>query len=330
MNVHIRNIAQRINKFYRYTIVKEQYPMLTSHSRKELRRTDALGVVFMLHHICNKDKTRIPTNEDLKVSPEFLEKIILRYKSSGFKFISLDDLSLMISHGQYPEQPFVAFTIDDGYLDNYTLAYPVFKHYNVPFTIFIATDFIDRKAILWWDTIEELILRNESITTSDGITYPCRTFQQRWDTFRILREKILSFNQENLYEELNQLFNDDNIDWYKPIKKQAMTWEQIITISQDPLCTIGGHTVSHPALNQVSENRFNDEINGCITKLQSIIHRDIHHFAFPYGSRNEIGNREIDLISNYHFKTVFMANGGCITKNNIQHSNQLPRVYLHE
>ena len=135
MNVHIRNIAQRINKFYRYTIVKEQYPMLTSHSRKELRRTDALGVVFMLHHICNKDKTRIPTNEDLKVSPEFLEKIILRYKSSGFKFISLDDLSLMISHGQYPEQPFVAFTIDDGYLDNYTLAYPVFKHYNVPFTI---------------------------------------------------------------------------------------------------------------------------------------------------------------------------------------------------
>lgn len=330
MNAHLRNITRRIKRFYRSTIVKEQYPMLTPLSRKELRRTDALGIVFMLHHICKKDKNRIPTNEDLKVSPEFLEKIILEYKSSGLQFISLDSLSLMISQKQYPEQPFVAFTIDDGYLDNYTLAYPIFKRNNVPFSIFIATDFIDRKAILWWDTIEELILQNDSITTSDGITYPCKTFQQRWDTFRLLREKILCFNQDNLLEQLKQLFNDDSIDWYEPVKKQAMTWEQISTISKDPLCTIGGHTVSHPALNQVSENRFNDEINGCITKLQSMIHRDIHHFAFPYGSSNEIGNREIDLISNYHFKTVFMANGGCITKNNIQHNNQLPRVYLHE
>lgn len=330
MIVIARNITQKFNRIYRNIIVKEQYPMLTSLSRKELGRTDALGVVFMLHHITNKDKTRIPTNEDLKVSPEFLEKIILRYRSKGFQFISLDDLSLMISQKQLPEQPFVAFTIDDGYLDNYTLAYPVFKRYNVPFTIFIATDFIDRKAILWWDTIEELILRNDNITTSDGIIYPCGTFQQRWNTFRLLREKILSFNQEKLIKQLNQLFNKYNIDWFDPIKKQAMTWEQLISISRDPLCTIGGHTVSHPALNQVSENRFNHEISECVSKLKSAIDLDIHHFAFPYGSSNEIGDREIRLISNYHFKTVFMATGGCITKNNCFKTNQLPRVYLHE
>ena len=330
MNTITHKIVRRIDSIYKHHVVKEQYPMLTSFSRHRLNKEGALGVVFMLHHISNKDKTRIPTNEDLKISPEFLEKIILKYRSLGFQFISLDELSLMIVQKQYPEHPFIAFTIDDGYLDNYTHAYPIFKRHNVPFTIFVATDFIDRKAILWWDAIEDMILRNDSITTSDGIIYPCETFQQRWDTFRLLREKILCFNQENLFEQLNQLFSDDSIDWYGPIKKQAMTWEQINMISQDSLCTIGGHTVSHPALNHVSENRFNDEISGCITKLKSVTHHDIHHFAFPYGSKNEIGNREINLISNYHFKTVFMANGGCITKNNIHRSNQLPRVYLQE
>lgn len=304
--------------------------MLTFLSRKELRKVGALGVVFMLHHITYKDKTKIPTNEDLKVSPEFLEKIILKYKSIGFQFISLDDLSLIISQKQFPEQPFVAFTIDDGYLDNYTLAYPVFKRHHVPFTIFVATDFIDRKAILWWDTIEELILQNDSITTSDGITYPCETFQQRWDTFRLLREKILCFNQENLFEQLNQLFNNDNIDWYEPVKKQAMTWEQIKDINNDYLCTIGAHTISHPALNQVSDERFNYEIMGCISKLESVINQNVCHFAFPYGSYKEIGIRELNLISNFKFQTVFIANGGCITKDNIHQSNQLPRVYLHE
>lgn len=330
MNVIARNITQKINRFYRNAIVKEQYPMLTSLSRKELRRTDALGVVFMLHHITNKDKTRIPTNEDLKVSPEFLEKIILRYKSKGFQFISLDELSLIISQKQIPERPFITFTIDDGYLDNYTNAYPIFKRHNIPFTIFVATDFIDRKAILWWDTIEELILANKSITTSDGIVYSCETFQQRWDTFRILREKILGFNQEKLLEQLKLLFNNYHIDWFEPIRNQAMSWEQVSAISGDPLCTIGGHTVSHPALNQVSEDRFNQEISECIAKLKSATGRDIEHFAFPYGSKNEIGDREIGLIQKFNFKTVFMAHGGCITKNNIYQSYQLPRVYLHE
>lgn len=330
MNAIARNITLKIIRFYRNTIVKEQYPMLTSLSRKELRRTDALGVVFMLHHITNKDKTRIPTNEDLKVSPEFLEKIILRYRSNGFQFISLDELSVMISHKQKLERPFVTFTIDDGYLNNYTNAYPIFKRHNIPFTIFVATDFIDRKAILWWDTIEELILANDSITTSDGIVYSCETFQQRWDTFRILREKILGFNQEKLLEQLNQLFSNYHIDWFEPIRNQAMSWEQISIISKDPLCTIGGHTVSHLALNQVSVDRFNQEIGECIAKLKSATGRDIKHFAFPYGSKNEIGDREIGLIQKFKFKTVFMAHGGCITKNNIYQSYQLPRVYFHE
>lgn len=323
-------IKQKAEYFYKYRIVCEQYPMLTSISRNKLQAKGALGLVYMLHHITKKDPKRIPTNEDLKVSPSFLEKIIIKYKEQGFDFISLDKLSDIITSNKKLKRPFVSFTIDDGYLDNYTQALPVFERHQIPFAIFVATDFIDKKAILWWDTIEELILRNHSITTSDGIIYPCGTYQQRWDSFRLLREKILRFKQEDLFEQLNLLFYDYHIDWFEPVKKQAMTWDQVKSISQNPLCTIGGHTVSHPALNQVSEDRFNDEIFECIAKLKSAIHRDILHFAFPYGSSNEIGDREKKLISNYNFKTVFMANGGCITQNNKSLKNQLPRVYLHE
>ena len=67
-----------IARFYHQNIVKEQYPMLTSFSRRKLKKEGALGIVYMLHHICEKDAKFIPTNEDLKVSPAFLEKLILR------------------------------------------------------------------------------------------------------------------------------------------------------------------------------------------------------------------------------------------------------------
>lgn len=325
----IRKIYQRLYTYYKRNIVCEQFPMLTVSSKKEWQKKGATGIVYTLHHITEKNPHGIPTNEDLKVSPTFLENTILKYKKQGFDFISLDELGEIISSDRKPEKPFIAFTIDDGYLDNYTQALPVFERQHVPFAIFVATDFIDQKAILWWDILEDLILENDSIKVRGNI-YPCRSFQEKWDVFRILRELILCFEPKKLKESLEDFFSYYDIDLYKPVRRQAMNWENVKAISQHPLCTIGGHTVSHTVLNQLSEEEFRQEIFGGIEKLQAVIGKPIYHFAYPYGSPHEIGEREYQLISEFGFKTVFTSYGGCITNENKHHTTHLPRVYLYE
>ena len=325
----LNNIQRKLYHFYRHKIVCEQFPMLTTISRKEWLEKDAIGFVYTLHHVSERNPNGIPTNEDLKVSTGFLEDIIIKYKKQGFVFVSLDQLSEIINSDTKPEHPFIAFTIDDGYLDNYTLAFPVFERQQIPFAIFVATDFIDKEAILWWDILEDLILRNYSIKMGED-TYRCQTFQEKWDVFRILREKILLFNQTKIEEDLKEAFNYYDIDWYEPVRRQAMSWEQVKEISQHPLCTIGGHTVSHLALNKLSDQEFRKEIADGVAKLQSATGKSIQHFAYPYGSPNEIGEREYKLISEFNFKTVFTAYGGCITESNRHQTTHLPRVYLHE
>lgn len=325
----IHKIKQRIESSWQVRVVRTQYPMLTPISRIEWRKKKALGLVYMLHHITDKNPNGIPTNEDLKVSPTFLERIILSYKANGFDFISLDELPVILSSVQKLEDPFIAFTIDDGYLDNFTYALPIFERHQVPFAIFVATDFIDQKTILWWDVLEDLVLHNDIIQFNRQ-SYPCHTFQEKWDTFRIIREDILKFDQSQLIETLQKAFPDYHIDWYKPIREKAMTWDQIKELSQHPLCTIGGHTVSHPALNQLSDDNFRQEVRVGIEKLESVTGKKINHFAYPYGSPNEIGEREYRLINEFNFKTSFIAYGGCITEENKNNITHLPRVYLHE
>ena len=325
----IGKIHQKLFTYYRRNIVCEQFPMLTTFSMKELQENGAIGLVYALHHIAEKNPHGIPTNEDLKVSPTFLEDIIKKYKERGFDFISLDQLNKIIISNKKPECPFIAFTIDDGYLDNYTQALPVFERQKVPFTIFVATDFIDNKTILWWDILEKLVLKND-ILIFGGNRYQCKTFQEKWDVFRILREKILNFDQTRLEILLKESLSDYDIDWLEPICREAMSWEQVKEISQHPLCTIGGHTVSHLALNQLSDDDFRREISESITKLQDVTGKPIYHFAYPYGSPNEIGEREYNLISEFNFKTVYVAYGGCITEFNKDQLTHLPRVYLHE
>lgn len=309
-------------------VFEKKYPLLNYFIRKKAIKNGALGVVLMLHRVAEYDKSKLKPNEDLKVSPSFLQKTINKYKKAGFVFLSLDEVYDVITSKTNIDNPFVSFTLDDGYLDNFTTAYPVFKRNNIPFCIFVATDFPDKKAILWWYSIENLILSSDTIRLSDGTTYICHTDQQKWDTFRLIREKILKLDQRFLLKSLQELFINYNIDWLAPIQKMAMSWDNIAELGKEPLCTIGGHTASHPAFISLSPEDIKKEIKRGIERLHTVINYNIHHFAYPYGSEKEDGEREYKLMESYDFKTVFVSFGGEIYRNDIKKLTRLPRFML--
>lgn len=309
-------------------VLKKRYPMLNPRLRQKSMNEGALGVVLMLHRVADYDKSRLVPNEDLKVSPTFLQKTIDKYRKAGFVFLSLDEVYDVITEKVKIDKPFVSFTLDDGYIDNYTTAYPIFKKSNVPFCIFVATDFPDKRAILWWITIEDLILSNDIIQLSDGSTYTSQTYQQKWDTFRLIREKILKLDQKDLLASLQNLFSNYQIDWLEPIQKMSMSWDNIRELGKEPLCTIGGHTMSHPSFTSLKLDEIKDEINGGISKLKSVIDYEICHFAYPYGSVKEDGEREYEFLKSFCFKTAFVSYGGVITKNDINNMTHLPRFML--
>lgn len=309
-------------------VLEKKYPLLNSYLRKKAIGEGALGVVLMLHRVAEHDKTRLKPNEDLKVSPAFLQKVINKYRKAGFQFVSLDEVYDIVIGKKSIDKPFVAFTLDDGYIDNYTTAYPIFKRNNIPFCIFVATDFPDRKAILWWFSIEELILSHDIIQLSDGTTYTCQSYQQKWDTFRLIREKILNLNQANLLYLLNNLFCAYQIDWLEPIRNMAMSWDNIAELGKEPLCTIGGHTVSHPAFIPLSLDEIKAEISDGIHRLHSVIDYDIKHFAYPYGSVKEDGEREYEFLKSFNFKTAYISFGGAIASKDKEKLTHLPRFML--
>jgi len=53
----------------------------------------------------------------------------------------------------------VLLTFDDGYRDNYDLAFPILRSHGVQGVFFLPTTFIGTDAIAWWDEIANLIQR---------------------------------------------------------------------------------------------------------------------------------------------------------------------------
>lgn len=126
------------------------------------------GEMWMLHRVVEHRSDK-PEQRNLEVTPHFLEQKILEYRKRGYTFISIDDLtSLFTTHHSLFIKKFVCLTFDDGYRDNYTLAYPLLKRLEVPFTVYVSTGFIDNHLPMWWYPGESLGISTVELRTMDA------------------------------------------------------------------------------------------------------------------------------------------------------------------
>lgn len=290
------------------------------------RMRGVYGVVFMLHRVEETNDSNFRYNENMKVSPLYLEQIILDYKKKGFDFYSLDDIYDLYINGKKITRPFVCFTLDDGYLDNYLKAYPIFKKYNVPFAIYISTDFPNEKAFLWWYALEDLLQTKSSLVLSTGEVYDLSTKNNKEEAFISIREKILCLPKENFLDAFKRLLVWEDLDYLKYVKGLSMNWKQIIELSKEPLCTIGGHTITHPSFKALSDNQIVTEVNNGCCELESYIGKPVLHFAYPFGSIMEVGEREMLITERIPFRTI------ASTRQHLMYSStnrlRIPRIML--
>lgn len=206
-----------------------------------------IGEVWQLHRVTDDyDENNHYAKYD--ITPNRLETLIIEYIHRGYQFVSIDYIynriiGMKSRHSALLSSKVIAITLDDGYADNYEVAYPIFKKYNVPFCIYVATGYLGK------------------------------TFGGRND------HPIM----------LNNL--------------------QLQELSQSPLCTIGGHTTTHPNMTNLNRGDQEREIVENINTLERIIGKGIIHYSLPYGVHND---SLLSLLTKCGIKTHVNAWGGKI------------------
>ncbi len=93
----------------------------------------------------------------LSIPPQEFEEQMAYLYQNGFTTITPEDLMAYLNHGKaLPEKP-ILITFDDGYLDNYTNAYPIMKKYGFTATIFLVTNLVGHdERFMTWDQVREM------------------------------------------------------------------------------------------------------------------------------------------------------------------------------
>lgn len=98
-------------------------------------------VPVLVYHSVTAKPQWLPS-PSLAIHPRTFERQMKHLKKSGFRTADFEDLHTHITGKRCLTRKSIGLTFDDGYLDNWTIAYPILKKHNLTGTIFVSTDFI--------------------------------------------------------------------------------------------------------------------------------------------------------------------------------------------
>ena len=120
------------------------------------------GTVILCYHSINDLNNSKIFNPNIVGAENFLKQ--MKFLRKCYNVLSLE--YFVKNHKKLTGRRDVIITFDDGYKDNFTVAYPVLQKYKLPATIFLATDFVNTGKVKFEDIITYLFAVN-SVTKID-------------------------------------------------------------------------------------------------------------------------------------------------------------------
>lgn len=235
----------------------------------------------------------------------------IRFCKSQLDLITPDDIQQVLARGRGRH---ALITFDDGYRDNYEIAFPILKAEGVPATFFIATGFVDFPQVPWWDEIAWMVRtsRKDRVDLPGWISSPIlfdepdreaavRTLLRAYkampaeSTSRYLEALAKATGTGRCGEDVGENF------W--------MDWDMLREMKSSGM-TVAGHSVTHPILARAPRERQRDEIFGCATRLAEEMGEPMSYFSYPVGGPNSFDSVTQDYLREAGVRYAFSYYGG--------------------
>ncbi len=266
-----------------------------------MKSAGGAGVIFMLHLVRPHDQRTFRPNESLEVTPEFLDIALSQLTSDGFDFISLDAVPDRLANGP-ADRRFAVFTLDDGYRNNLEYAAPVFSRHNAPFTVFVTKGFVERSHSMWWETLAEVLNATDSLSIDlgDGVEkIACASLAEKAAAFGGIAGLVNSGDEAAMVKRLDAAAPQYGVEPLAVMESLTMSPAELASLCENPLASLGAHTISHRGLCRLDNVEARQEILGSAECVQTLTGKWPRTFAYPYGDGRSVSPREAAICAEF-------------------------------
>ncbi|MGQ0734891.1 MAG: polysaccharide deacetylase family protein [Acidobacteriota bacterium] len=224
----------------------------------------------------------------------------LDYVRRHYHPIALSELIRCYRRGAAPPERSVAFTFDDGFANNHSVAFPILRRHGIPFTVFLTTGLIGQTGALLWT---ERVKRAVYLCPGTEVTVPVLGGEIACDlksaaTRASAARLVLGLLKREPPARRNEAIAAIESVCGRPapgpdeVERYAfLTWADIREMATAGV-EFGSHTVSHPILSTLDAGTLDMELSASKQRIESELAAPCKTFAYPNGSWVDFGERE--------------------------------------
>jgi peptidoglycan/xylan/chitin deacetylase (PgdA/CDA1 family) len=236
-----------------------------------------------------------------------------------FTVLPLSKAVALLREGTLPVRS-ACITFDDGYADNATIALPILRRHGMSATFFVATGFLNGGR-MWNDTIIEAVRRAQGKTLAlDGFALDIATLDSR----RSALAQVINALKYRPLKERQERADAVASAVAAPLPSDLMMSSDQVTELLHSGMEIGAHTVNHPILANLPDDRAYAEIRDSKQELENLTGRPVTLFAYPNGKPGtDYLPSHVRMARELKFTAAVSTAWGVATGNTDRH--QLPR-----
>lgn len=238
----------------------------------------------------------------------------MKWLKQHTRILSEKDLIDQIVTNKYIYQklncPSVVITFDDGYQDNYSIAYPMLRSLQIPAIFFICTEMIWERKLCWWDVLAYLIkkCRKPSIVIND------HEYALQHNRLKIIADFQLQMKQyprERIHNYIRLISEASEIDLPSDDiqDRELMTRDQIREMAAHQM-TIGSHTHTHQALSSLDNHEHQTELMVSKQLLEKTTGQPVKSVSYPFGRHQYVPLSIQDAARKCGYQLGFTSNFG--------------------
>jgi peptidoglycan/xylan/chitin deacetylase (PgdA/CDA1 family) len=203
--------------------------------------------------------------------------------------VSIADVIDIVCKGARPPRNPVLVTFDDGYRSCLEVATPILRQLGVPATFFIATDFVERRRLFWWERIAVVLARarRRGARKIELAAPRVAVDVGSPDAMGTLTRLIKDTPGMVIEGFLTELARAAGVAWSSEEERDfadqlIMTWDQVRGLAAAGM-DVESHTRSHRVLHTVPTAELDSELRGARADLERELGRPVRALAYPVG-----------------------------------------------
>ena len=192
---------------------------------------------------------------------------------------------------------------------------PILTELNIPATIYIVTKFYENDFSIWWTELHDFIWQKSKnisfIYNEKKFDFNINTHSEKNKCLNDLSLIIKKLNKNEQYKFLEAVTENKARKQYK---SEFLSKEDLNILNINPLITLGAHTHNHLSLKNLTKDECVKEIELSKKKLENILNCKVNHFSYPYGTKNDAGQREFEIVKDLGFHSAVTTSVGKLTK----------------